>query len=174
MKNTNFLSRVQSELTQNTPPPENQKLLTFFPEFKSELNPPARSGWSMWRLYPLRIPSSYLFSCRTKNARNNIVQFRHSKKTSWRCFTCWLVDLKQECIPVGCVPPACWPYPIVSHGGFASGGGGSASMGWADPPVMWPVMHAERPTPQCGQTPVKTLPCPKLRLRVVMTSLINT
>ena len=24
---------------------------------------------------------------------------------------------KQECIPVGCVPPASWPYPVVSNGG---------------------------------------------------------
>ena len=26
-------------------------------------------------------------------------------------------DLKQECIPVGCVPPARWPHPVVSNGG---------------------------------------------------------
>ena len=25
--------------------------------------------------------------------------------------------LKQECIPVRCVPPARWPYPVVSDGG---------------------------------------------------------
>ena len=30
---------------------------------------------------------------------------------------------KQECIPVGCVPPVCWPYPVVS---YVSWGGGSA------------------------------------------------
>ena len=29
--------------------------------------------------------------------------------------------LVQESIPVGCVPPACWPYPIVSH--ISLGGG---------------------------------------------------
>ena len=22
----------------------------------------------------------------------------------------------QECIPVGCVPPSCWPYPVVGEG----------------------------------------------------------
>ena len=30
---------------------------------------------------------------------------------------------KQECIPVGCVPPAHWPYPIVSWGGCLPKGG---------------------------------------------------
>ena len=31
--------------------------------------------------------------------------------------------IKQVCIPVGCLPPACWPYPVVSEGGgvFAEG-----------------------------------------------------
>ena len=24
--------------------------------------------------------------------------------------------ITQVCIPVGCVPPACWPYPVVSEG----------------------------------------------------------
>ena len=43
----------------------------------------------------------------------------------------------------------------------------------ADPPrlVMWPVIHAGKPTSPPpwteGQTLVKTLPCPKLRLRAV-------
>ena len=27
--------------------------------------------------------------------------------------------IEQECIPVGCVPPACWPDPVVSRGGSA-------------------------------------------------------
>ena len=37
------------------------------------------------------------------------------------------------------------------------------------PQVIWPVMHAGKPTlpPVHRQTPVKTLPCPKLRLRTV-------
>ena len=34
--------------------------------------------------------------------------------------------------------------------------------------VMWPVMHAGKPPPVDRQTPVKTLPCHKLRLRAVM------
>ena len=42
------------------------------------------------------------------------------------------------------------------------------------PLVMWPVMHAGKPTPICEQndTGVKTLRCPKLRLRVVMTTVL--
>ena len=100
--------------------------------------------------------------------------------------------IKQECIPVRCVPPTYWPYPMLL------GGGGSSQLPLdADPldadhpwmqttagcrsprcrspwkqtlfPGMWPVMHAEKPTsaPVNRQRGVKTLPCPKLRLRVV-------
>ena len=61
-----FFREFKSELTQNPPPPRKWKNLTFFPEFKSELtqNTP-HSSWSMWRLYPLRIQSSFLctWSC---------------------------------------------------------------------------------------------------------------
>ena len=45
--------------------------------------------------------------------------------------------------------------------------------GQETPLVMWPVMHAGTETlpapPVDRQTPVKTLPCPKLRLRAVVT-----
>ena len=78
-KTLTFFPEFTSELTQNTPP--KMKTLTFFPEFRSELprTPPSPKnensnflswvqisaypehppigGWSMWRLYPLRIPS---------------------------------------------------------------------------------------------------------------------
>ena len=39
---------------------------------------------------------------------------------------------KQECIPVGCVPPACWPYlpACTAPGGSASGAGGSSHGAW--------------------------------------------
>ena len=69
---------------------------------------------------------------------------------------------QQEFIPVGCVPPAC-SHSIPCRGGVCTQGvciqrglhpgglhsWGSASMrrGWTDPPVMWPVMHAGKPTP---------------------------
>ena len=29
--------------------------------------------------------------------------------------------LKQVCLPVGCVPPTCFPYPVVSEGGVCLG-----------------------------------------------------
>ena len=79
----------------------------------------------------------------------------------------------QECIPIGCVLPAHWPYPAVI---FLWGGGlSNAAMyayptGCRTPLVMWPVMHAGRLTPHLWKewhTGLKTLPCPKLRLRVV-------
>ena len=82
---------------------------------------------------------------------------------------------KQESIPVGCVPPTflvpvgegvcppprCRPPspPDADH----------PPPGCKPPPlVVWTVMHAgsQLPCPPVDrQTPVKTLPCPKLRLR---------
>ena len=68
---------------------------------------------------------------------------------------------KQECIPVGCVPPVCWPYPVVR------GGVSVQPHPWMQTPlVTWPVMHVGTPNPlsPCGQKEwqmlVKTLPCP--------------
>ena len=56
---------------------------------------------------------------------------------------------KQECIPVGCVPPACWLYPSIHegvclpNGVFAQGG-------------LCPSMQFGRhPAPVDRQTPVK-------------------
>ena len=34
--------------------------------------------------------------------------------TEWPANMMW-INIKQECIPVGCVPPAHWPYLIVSE-----------------------------------------------------------
>ena len=111
-------------------------------------------------------------------------------------------------MPIGCVPPACWPYrggsiqPLgvciqgspaqpqgsaqpweglhprevcPTWGGVCPTPGGSASRGvcptpgesaqpWGDP--------GQIPFPLCTgwHTGVKTLPCPKLRLRAVITS----
>ena len=47
-------------------------------------------------------------------------------------------DLKQECIPVGCVPPARWPHPVVSNGGSAQLPPPHASTD-ADPPGCRPT-----------------------------------
>ena len=77
---------------------------------------------------------------------------------------------KEGCIPVECVPPA--PYHTegcLYPGGSLSRGvsvwgclcpGGSLSRG---------VSVRETPPPVDRQTPVKILPCPKLRLRAVKT-----
>ena len=84
---------------------------------------------------------------------------------------------KQECIPVGCVPPACWPYPVVSH--VSRGGGGLLNLLDADPSWMQTPPDADpswmqspprcRPRPPYRQkewhTLVKIWPCPKLHLR---------
>ena len=85
--------------------------------------------------------------------------------------------LKQKNIPVGCVPPACCPYPVVSDWGVS-----------AQPPFLDAdlPLHAEPPghvtcvacwevnsppPPPRGQkewhTLVKISPCSKLRLRTV-------
>ena len=83
MKNFNFLSWVQIWAYTEHPPSWKWKTLTFFPEFRSEPTqntpppkmknsnflswvqiwaytehpPPPTGSWSMWRLYPPRIPS---------------------------------------------------------------------------------------------------------------------
>ena len=101
---------------------------------------------------------------------------RHSIPIAWAC-SHWALsdsDATQVCIPfpVGCIPPTCWPYLIVSRGVCPP------PPPWMQTPwrqialVMWPVMHAGRPTPTPrGQkewhTLVKILPCPKLRLQTV-------
>ena len=93
--------------------------------------------------------------------------------------------LKQECILVdSMMRTACLlTYPIVSH---VTCGGGDLPTPNAPPPrqtpnpgcrppphplVMWHVMHAGKPIPPPladRQTPVKTVPCPKLSLRAVI------
>ena len=87
---------------------------------------------------------------------------------------------KQEYIPVGCVPPACWLYfpACTAQGVSALGGvcsmdgclllGGVCSGGCL---LRGVSQHALRQKPPCIQnswhTVLKILPCPKLRLRAV-------
>ena len=100
-------------------------------------------------------------------------------------------DFLLTCIPVGCVPPACWLY----RGGVCPTPGGSASRrvspypgGLSNPrgvcPTWGSTSKGSLPNPGrsasrgVGQTPLplwtewhtglKTLPCPKLRLRAVI------
>ena len=70
---------------------------------------------------------------------------------------------QQDWIPVGCVPPARWPYlPACSvlggllPGGACSGGGVVSAQGGWYPSMLWgrPPLWTE------SHTPVKTLPCP--------------
>ena len=94
----------------------------------------------------------------------------------------------QECIPVGCVPPAHWPYLVVSYAPPRNHAGPPATthahwqpcMPPQQPHTPPPSNHACRlgqhaclppwqprtPPPWTEwQTGVKILPCPKLRLR---------
>ena len=64
---------------------------------------------------------------------------------------------EQECIPVECVPPA-----LYCTGGLCPGGGLC--------PRVASVQGGLCPSPLDRQTPVKILPCPKLRLQVVTSS----
>ena len=86
------------------------------------------------------------------------------------CLMFW----KQECIPVGCVPPASWPYlPACSApeggawswGGACSGEGGCLVLGGGIPACTEADPHCEQ---NSWHTPKKILPCPKLRLRAVI------
>ena len=104
------------------------------------------------------------------------------------CKYLWLHTGKQQCITVGCIPPACWLYPVVSHWR-----GVSAQPPWRQTPQIQiqtplnanplggrPPGHVtcdvcREATPQSPwtewHTGLKTLPFPKLRLRAVNISL---
>ena len=93
-------------------------------------------------------------TCSSKSVPNSTRYTWKMSKTGpfegyWKCCICRHYDRyqkRQECIPVGCVPPA-----LYRPGGSVSGGPLSG-----------------RPPPPVGrQTLVTILPCPKLRLRAV-------
>ena len=59
------------------------------------------------------------------------------------------INIRQVCIPVGCVPLACWPYlPACTAqggsapGGVCSGGGGLLPGGVCSRGVCYPSMHS--------------------------------
>ena len=54
------------------------------------------------------------------------------------CEYLWLHTGKQECIPVGYVPRACWSYPVVSHGEW-----GSAQPPWRQTPQIQTPLDAD-------------------------------
>ena len=47
-------------------------------------------------------------------------------------------SVEQECIPVGCVPPACWPYPSMHCLGVSAHGPGGRGLGGRQP-RLWAV-----------------------------------
>ena len=75
-------------------------------------------------------------------------------------------NLRQECIPVGCVPPAA----VAVGGGLHQA---PTPPGTRPPhpqdqtPPPGPDTPQTRPPPVDRHTPVNILPCPKLRLRAV-------
>ena len=98
-----------------------------------------------------------------------VINAIHNVITAWKCqkshfsmimnFSQLLKNCpKQACIPVGCVPPACCPYlpACTALGGYLLPGGVYL-------PRYFPPLWTE------WQTGVKILPCPKLRLRAVIT-----
>ena len=72
-------------------------------------------------------------------------------------------NTKQECIPVGCVPPA-----AVAVGGSPPAPPDQAPQEQAPPWDQAP--HSGPDPPVDRHTPVNILPCPKLRLRAVIIS----
>ena len=90
---------------------------------------------------------------------------------------------QQECIPVGCVPPAHWPYFVVSATHVPHPLPHPPTMHTC-PPAMHtpchtrplPPPHHARPNPfgqNSWHTLLKILPCPKLRLRAVKMVAVN-
>ena len=138
---------------------------------------------------PVNTEAQLLICCLLHSRARNILLKRQTN-----------YNIKQDCIPVGCVPPARWPYLSACSvpGGLCPGGslswgvsvpgglcprgvsaggvsvpGGSLSRGGVCLGGVCPGGHvackACWDTPPCEQnswqTPMKILPCPKLRLR---------
>ena len=74
-------------------------------------------------------------------------------------------NTEQESIPVGCVPPAYWP--CRGCPGVYVSRGLSLGLCPGHPPTQRHPRTQRQTPPLDRQTPVKTLPCPKLRLRAV-------
>ena len=85
-----------------------------------------------------------------------------------------------ECIPVGCIPPTYWPYPVVLS--LPNSPGCRPPLD-ADPPDadpwscdLWCMLRSQPPSPPRQKEwhmLVKILCCPKLHLWAVMIDLLN-
>ena len=87
--------------------------------------------------------------CRQCGLSGDRISRSNPEQTHWRSKR----SIKQECIPVGCVPPAHWPYPRgVSSWGCLSRGGcllGGVCPGGGLPGGCLPGGCAMWPIPQC-------------------------
>ena len=116
-------------------------------------------GWlstSLWTRYSCKLPcfcslkyscirwfsSSISLVCGSRTSASGVA---HCSSTFLHSFSTWDIMrlplktkiawsviklVKHECIPVGCVPPACWPYPSMHCvGGCLLGGSGDVFLG---------------------------------------------
>ena len=91
----------------------------------------------------------------------------NAKMTLYLFFS-WIKTLvKQDCIPLGCIPPAGWPYlPVCSAPGgcLVLGGGlvpgGTCLVLWGGAGGIPTCTEADPPLWTESQTPVKIWPCP--------------
>ena len=63
----------------------------------------------------------------------------------------WMTSTTRECIPVGCVPPACWPYPSMHCTGGGLPGEGCLPRGGClpRPRGVWQTPSFNRMTDRC-------------------------
>ena len=112
-----------------------------------------------------------VLSSKTRGKKSSMwhpIQVLGVKGQERRVFDLWLFEVvcglflgmfkysqKQECIPVGCLPPAFWPYPSMHcrgeclPGGICPGGvypGGCLPRGYVYPSMQWdrPLLWTDR------------------------------
>ena len=99
--------------------------------------------WSMWYL---PIPPQWTDRCLWKHYLPATTVAGINKCNNIYIF-------KQESIPVGCILPTCWPYPIVYHAPCIGGG-------WVPTPLDIPTPREQTPT-------CENIIFPQLHLRAV-------
>ena len=81
----------------------------------------------------------YVFVCRRRKAKEN----RLIDRPTINVWDNLIHLINQESIPVGCVPPACQPYPVVSHV-WGNGVGGVGGYPPLDIPTPWTYPTSRR------------------------------